>query len=52
MKNEFYVYVWEAGDGNPFYVGKGKGKRAFCLKRNEWFNRKLEKLERISGKRL
>ena len=52
MKNEFYVYVWEDDDGNPFYVGKGKGKRAFCRKRNEWFNRKLEKLERISGKRL
>lgn len=52
MKNEFYVYVWEDDSGTPFYVGKGKGRRAFCRKRNEWFNRKLEKLETISGKRL
>lgn len=26
---EFYVYVWRDASGLPFYVGKGKGRRAY-----------------------
>lgn len=26
---EFYTYVWRDGFGAPFYVGKGKGRRAY-----------------------
>ncbi len=28
--NSFYVYVYRDSAGNPFYVGKGKGKRSRC----------------------
>ncbi len=27
--SQYYVYVWKLPGGEPFYVGKGKGKRAF-----------------------
>ena len=27
--DHFYTYVWSSADGVPFYVGKGKGKRAW-----------------------
>lgn len=39
QKNEYYVYEWIRLDTNePFYVGKGKGKRAFDFNnRNKYF---------------
>ena len=28
MKNDYYVYLHKTLDGEVFYVGKGRGKRA------------------------
>lgn len=39
---EFYVYEhWRSDTNLPFYVGKGKGKRAFCLEQRNYKHRKI-----------
>lgn len=29
LVTEYYTYIWRDADGVPFYVGKGKGRRAY-----------------------
>jgi CRISPR/Cas system-associated protein Cas5 (RAMP superfamily) len=45
MEEIFYVYLHiRKTNGEPFYVGKGKNKRAFSTKkRNDWWNRIVNK---------
>jgi hypothetical protein len=45
MENVYYVYLHRrASDNNVFYVGKGKGKRAYSTEgRNERWNRTFKK---------
>lgn len=44
----FYVYIWyDPRKNEPFYVGKGKGKRAYEVNdynRNEFFLKKYRKI--------
>ena len=44
MTNEYYVYLYLREDGTPYYIGKGKGRRAYD--KNRKFARPAEK-ERI-----
>jgi len=40
----FYAYVHSDQNGKPFYVGKGKGKRAWSRRaRNKWWKKIVEK---------
>ena len=42
--NDYYVYIyWRLDTNEPFYVGKGKGRRWKRLKRNKHFNRIIDK---------
>lgn len=46
--NIFYVYIWyDPINNRPFYVGKGKGDRAYAVSyksRNQYFMRKYNKI--------
>lgn len=49
MQDNFYVYIWYNPENNqPFYVGKGTGKRAYDVSdksRNVFFMRKYNKIK-------
>ncbi len=46
--NRYYVYEhWREDENLPFYVGKGKGKRALKLDRNPYYRNIVTKLRRL-----
>ena len=43
--NNYYVYLHKTKDGIPFYVGKGKGRRAWSTSRNSNWKEFVNKID-------